>query len=111
MVVSKTSYNIKVTIKIPNPSQEHPPKPQIRTKGTLMFFAPSKSRFRAKTWIMGMSESIDIIKIMIKMPNPSQEPPTTSKVPNQDLKGMDILCTFKIKIEIQNSDYGCIKDQ
>ena len=24
---------------------------------------------------------------------------------------MDVLCTFKIKIEMQNSDHKCIKDQ
>ena len=45
------------------------------------------------------------------MPNPSQEPPASSKAPNEDLKDMDVLCTFKIKIESQNSDHGCIKDQ
>ena len=31
------------------------------------------------------------------MPNPSQEPQTSSKAPNEDLKDMDVLCTFKIK--------------
>ena len=39
------------------------------------------------------------IKIKIKMPNPSQEPPASSKAPNDDLKDMDVLCTFKIKRE------------
>ena len=51
------------------------------------------------------------IQIKIKMPNPSQEPPASSKVPNEDLNDMDVLCTFKIEIESQNSDHGCIKDQ
>ena len=51
------------------------------------------------------------IKINIKMPNPGQEPPATSKAPNQDLKDMDVLCTFKIKIESQNLEHGYIKDQ
>ena len=41
------------------------------------------------------------------MQNPSQEPPVSSKAPNQDLKNMDVLCTFKIKIESQNVDHGC----
>ena len=45
------------------------------------------------------------------MPNPSQEPPASSKAPNEDLKDMDVLCTFKIKIESQNSEHRCIKDQ
>ena len=39
---------------------------------------------------------------MINIPNPSQEPPATSKSPSQDLKDIDALCTFKIKIESQN---------
>ena len=33
-----------------------------------------------------------------------------SIIANQDLKGMDFLCTFKMKIESQNSKCGCIKD-
>ena len=45
------------------------------------------------------------------MPNPSQQPPGSSKAPNEDLKDMDFLCTFKIKVESQNSDHGYIKDQ
>ena len=36
---------------------------------------------------------------MIQMPNHSQEPPASSKAPDQDLKDMDVLRTFKVKIE------------
>ena len=46
-----------------------------------------------------------------KMSNPSKEPPASSKAPNQDLKDIDVLCTFKIKIESQNLDHVYIKDQ
>ena len=60
---------------------------------------------------MGISKISDHIRINLKMPNPSQKPPASSKAPNEDLKDMDVLCTFKIKIESQNSDHGCIKDQ
>ena len=60
---------------------------------------------------MGVSNTIDYIQIMIKMPNSSKEPPASSKAPNQDLKDMDVLCTFKVKVESQNSEYGCINDQ
>ena len=60
---------------------------------------------------MGLSKASDNIQIKIKMPNPSQEPPASSKAPNEDLKDMDVLCTFKIKIESQSSDHGYIKDQ
>ena len=54
---------------------------------------------------------MDHIQIKIKMPYPSQEPPASSKSPNEDLKDMDVLCTFKIKIESQNLDHGSSKDQ
>ena len=48
---------------------------------------------------MGISNTSDHIQIKIKMPNPSQEPPASSKAQNEDLKEMYVLCTFKIKIE------------
>ena len=48
---------------------------------------------------MGVSKTVDHIQIKIKMPNPSQELPVSSKAPNKDLKDIDILCIFKIKIE------------
>ena len=32
-----------------------------------------------------------------KMSTPSQEPPVSSKAPNEDLKEMDVLFTFKIE--------------
>ena len=76
-----------------------------------MFFAPSKSRYRAKIQFMAVSKTSNHIQIKKKMPNPSQEPPASSKAPNEDLKDMDVLGTFKIKIESQNSDHGCTKDQ
>ena len=47
----------------------------------------------------------------MKNPNPSQESPASSKAPNQDLKDVDVLCTFKIKLESQHLDHGCLKDQ
>ena len=46
---------------------------------------------------MGISKTSDHIQIKIKMPNLSQEAPASSKVPNEDLKDIDVLCTFKIK--------------
>ena len=59
---------------------------------------------------MAVPKTSDHIKIKIKMPNPSQEPPVSSKALNEDLKEMDVLCTIKIKLESRNSDCGCIKD-
>ena len=58
---------------------------------------------------MGVSKTSDHIQIRIKMPNPSQEPPVSSKAPNEDLKDMDVLFTFKIKMESPNSDHGNVK--
>ena len=60
---------------------------------------------------MGVSNTSDHIQINIKILNPSQETPVSSKVQNQDSKDMDALCTFRIKLESQNLDHGCIKDQ
>ena len=60
---------------------------------------------------MAVSKTCDHIQIKIKMPSSSQKPPATFKAPNEDLKDMDVLCTFKIKIESQDLDHGCVKDQ
>ena len=76
-----------------------------------MFFVLSKSRQKAKMWNMGVPNNTDHIRIMIKMTNPSQEPPESSKAPNENLKDMNILCTLKTKVESQNFDHGCINDQ
>ena len=51
------------------------------------------------------------IQMKIKIPNPGQEPPASSKVPNEDLEDIDVLGTFKIKIDSQNSENESIKDQ
>ena len=50
------------------------------------------------------------IQIKIRMPNTSQEPPASSKAPNQDLRDIDVLCTFKIWMEGHNFQHGCIKE-
>ena len=110
MGVSETSDHIKIMIKMPNPSQA-PPKTHMRPLRTLMIFAPSISRQRAKIWTMDIPKTSDHIQIMIKMPNSSQEPPASFKAQNEDLKDMDVLCTFKIQIESPNLDHGCIKYQ
>ena len=60
---------------------------------------------------MGVSKTSDHIQIKIQIPNPSWEPPASSKAQNQDLKDMYVLYTFKIKIESLNSDAWCNKDQ
>jgi len=59
---------------------------------------------------MSVPKTSDHIQVNIRMPNPSQEHPASSKAPNEDLKDMDVLCTFKIRIESQYLEYKCIKD-
>ena len=66
-----------------------------------MFFAPSKSRERAKIWILVVAKTSDYVNIKIKIPNPSQEPPASSKAPIQDLKDIDVLSTFKRQLDSQ----------
>ena len=48
---------------------------------------------------MGVSKPSDHIQIKIKKQNFSQETPASSKAQNEDLKYMDVLCTYEIKIE------------
>ena len=68
-----------------------------------MFFAPSKSRYRAKIWKLGVSKTSDNIKIKIKIQDPSQEPPETSKAQNQDLKDVDVLFTKIWNIDLSKT--------
>ena len=60
---------------------------------------------------MGVPKTGYHIQTNIRMPNPSQEPPASSKAPNEDLKDMDVLCTFKIKIGSQNLEHVSIRYQ
>ena len=48
---------------------------------------------------MGISKTSNHIQVKIKMSNPSKEHPASPKAPNEDLKDVDVLCIFKIKIE------------
>ena len=60
---------------------------------------------------MDLQKTSKHIQIKIKMPNLSQEPSMSSKVKNEDLDEMDVLCTFKTKMEDQNLNHWCTKDQ
>merc|ERR1712081_25911 len=71
----------------------HPPKPQIRTSRTLIFFVPSKSRQRTKIRNMGHGTN-DNIQIKIKMQNPNKEPEVFSK-----------------SVHKESLENGCLKDQ
>ena len=75
------------------------------------FLCTFKIKIESQTSDHGCIKDSDDIQIMIKIPNPCKDPPVFSKVQNQGLKGVDFLCTFKIKLERQNLDHGCIKGQ
>ena len=47
---------------------------------------------------MDISKTGDQIQIKIVMLSPNQKYPAPTKAPKKDLKDMDVLCNFKIKI-------------
>ena len=109
----KTSDHIQIKIKMPNPYQEPPasskgPIQDLKVMDILCIF---KIKIEIQKSEYVVSKSIDHIQIKIKELNPCQEPQAPTIACNQDLKDMDILCTFKIKIETQNLEHGCTKDQ
>ena len=75
-----------------------------------MFFASLNGDTETKFGIFASNTS-DRKIIKTKMPNSSQEPPASSKSPNENLKDIDVLCTFKIKIKSNNLENGHIKDK
>ena len=100
-------------MKMPNPSQECPVSSKALNKDLkdIDLLCTFKIKMESKNQNMGVSRTSDSIQIKIKMTNPSQEPPPSSKAPPQDLCDMGVLCTFKIKMESKNSKHGCINDQ
>ena len=86
---------------MPNPSQEHPasckaPNEDLEDMDVLCTF---KIKTESQNLDHGyIKDQWPYIQIKFKMPNPSQEPPAPTKTTTQDLKDMDGLCTFKIKI-------------
>ena len=96
---------------MPYPSQE-PPAPtktankDLKDLDVLCTFKIKIESQNSKHWCIKIS---DHIQIQIKMPTPSQEPPASSKAPYDDLKDMNVVCTFKIKTESQNWDHRLSK--
>ena len=113
MGVPKTSDHIQINIRVQNPSQEPPvfSKAPYQDLKDIDVLCTLISRWRAKIWNMGVPKTSEHIQINVRMQTPSQEPPASSKVPNPDLKDMDVLCSFIFNIESQNLEYGCTKDQ
>ena len=111
--VSDTIEYIQIKIKMPNRTQGPPASSRasnvyLKDLDALCIF---KIKKEGKIWIIGIYKTSNHIYIKIKMPNPNQEPPASSKAPNQDLSGIYVLSTFKIKIENRNLDILCIKDE
>ena len=75
------------------------------------FLCNFKIKIESQIQIICEWKNSDHIQINIRMQNPSQEPPVSSKSPNQDLKDMVVLITFKINIKSRNLVHGCIKDE
>ena len=96
-----------------NPNQEpsapsKAPNEDLKDMDVLYTF---KIRIGSPNSYHGLIKTSDHIQIKIKMLNPSQDPPASSKAPNLDLKDMDVFFIFKIKIEGPNLDHGCVQDQ
>ena len=89
----------------PNPNQDSDAKPQSETSSFLQspksgLKGPGcslhlQNQDRAEIWILGVPKTSDHIQIKIQIPNSSQEPPVSSKAPNQDLKDMEFFAPSK----------------
>merc|ERR1711954_316456 len=96
-----------------NPSQEPPASTKSQNEGLMDMdvLCTFKIKLESQNLDHGYIKTSDHIQINKKIPNPSQEPPKSSKAPNEDSKDRDVLCTFKIKIECWNSNHGYIQYQ
>ena len=75
-----------------------------------MFSDPSKTRWRVEILNMDVSKNSDHIEVNIKMSKPSQELPTSCKIPNFDLKDT-MFFNLQNQFGKKNSEHGCYKDQ
>ena len=101
MGLSNISDHIQIKIKMPNPSQEPPafakiPKRELKGHRCSLHL---QNQDRATIQIMNISKTSDHIQIKIMMPNPSQEPPASSKAPNLEVIDIDVFCNFTIEME------------
>ena len=96
-----------------NPGQEPPASTEATNKDlkNMEVLCTFIIRIESKIWNISVSKTSDHIQIKIKMPNPCQEPPVSTKAPNDNLKDMGVPCTFKIKIETQNFHQAYIRNQ
>ena len=83
-----------------NPRQEHPASSKAPNKNLkdINVFCPLKIKIENQNQIMGLLNTSDNIQIKMKMPNPCQEHPASSKVSKEDSMDIDVLYIFNIKI-------------
>ena len=113
MGVSENSDHTQIKIKMLNPSQE----PQASSKAQNDDFEDMGVLSILKIKIESHIFEHGYTKDQWPYPNQGQDAKLQSgsssvlQSPNQDLKDIDVLCTFKIKIESVNSEHGSTKDQ
>ena len=100
MALAKNSDHIQIKIKIPNPSQEYPASSKASNQDLkdMYILYTFKIKTGSQNSKHGYTKTINPIQTKMKMPNPSQEKFSILQIPNHDLKYLDVLCTFKIKI-------------
>ena len=104
--MAKTSDNIQIKIKMPNPSQELPASfktlnEDLKDIGVLCIF---------KIKIVSQNLNHGCIKDQWPYTNQDQDVKRQSGTSSL-LQNMDVLSNFKIKRGDQNLGHGCIKDQ
>ena len=114
MGVSKTSDHTQIKIKMKIPCQEPPASSKaqnqdLKDMDLSLHFQNQDRELKFRLLVWQRPKNISKLRSGIKIP--SQEPQVSSKVPNQNWKDMDVLYTFKIKIESHNWEHGYIKDQ
>ena len=107
MGVMKTSDQIQIQIKMPNPSQKLP----VSSKEVLKDMdVICTLKFKIKS--QNVEHEWTKVQWLYPKQNQDAKPQSpSSKAPNQDLKDIDVFCTFNIKIGSENKDHRCIKDQ
>ena len=87
---------IKIRCQTPVRNLSCPPKPQsgLQGHGWYLHLKNKNREPKFATWGYKIKR---LFLNKIKIPNPSQNPPASSKVLNQDLIDMDVILTFKIQ--------------
>jgi len=94
MAVPKTSDHIQIKIKMANPIPEPSASTKVHNQDlkNIDVLSHSKSRQRAKIWIIGIPKTVTISESRSSCETSVRN--LQCPVPNQDLKDMGVLCTF-----------------